>query len=231
MQRVVPRASSPHLELCMEKREKVKTEMQRGGLEARGTSGWLEARGPGGPVHAGWRSRGYLPHFDSNAIVQHIVFRLADALPRRITGDLGHCPKRLKLTKIDEALDKGSGMHLLAQPPVAEIVENVLLHFDSSRYRLFAWCVMPTHVHVLAEQLEGYPLSQVIHSWKSFSANAANRKLQRRGAFWAPEYYDRFMRDADQFETTHAYIENNPVAAGLCSAAQEWRFSSASKRR
>jgi hypothetical protein len=30
---------------------------------------------------AGWRSRGYLPHFDREGLYQFITFRLADALP------------------------------------------------------------------------------------------------------------------------------------------------------
>ena len=216
--KLVARASSPHFELYMEERKKA----EGCGLEARDTRG---------KVHAGWRSRGYLPHFDSHGVVQHVVFRLADALPGQIIADIERYPEALKLAKIDEVLDKGCGLRLLADPSAAEIVEQILLRFDGKRYRLFAWCVMPTHVHVLAEQMEGYPLSRVIHSWKSFSANVANNKLGRSGAFWAPEYYDRFMRDGDQFDTTRAYIENNPVAAGLCSTAQEWRFSSAWKGR
>ena len=86
---------------------------------------------------------------------------------------------------------------------------------------------MPTHVHVLAEQMFGYPLSQVVQAWKSFSAHAANKILAQKKPFWAPEYYDRYMREETQFETAPAYIENNPVAAALCAAPGDWRYSSA----
>lgn len=34
--------------------------------------------------HRGWYSRGYLPHFDSPHIIQHITYRLADSLPRAV---------------------------------------------------------------------------------------------------------------------------------------------------
>ena len=30
----------------------------------------------------GWHSRGYLPHFDSQDVVQFVTFRLADSLPQ-----------------------------------------------------------------------------------------------------------------------------------------------------
>lgn len=38
---------------------------------------------PGAPrsVPRGWYSRGYMPHFDSQHVVQHVTFRLADSLP------------------------------------------------------------------------------------------------------------------------------------------------------
>jgi hypothetical protein len=37
--------------------------------------------------HAGWRSRGYLPHLDAADVVQHIVLRLADSLPARLRDE------------------------------------------------------------------------------------------------------------------------------------------------
>jgi REP element-mobilizing transposase RayT len=159
--------------------------------------------------------------------VQHIVVRLADALPASTVAALDRLLPARRHEEIVRALRDGHGGRALADPRAAEIVERALLHFDGARYRLLAWCVMPTHVHALIAQIEGYPLSAVAHSWKSFTANAANRALGRSGRFWAPEYYDRFMRDERQLEATRAYVENNPVAAGLCAKPEDWRFSSA----
>src|SRR5205085_5858760 len=94
-------------------------------------------------------------------------------------------------------------------------------------YSLIAWCVMPTHVHVLVELRSNERLERVAHSWKSYTAKLANRILRRRGSFWAPEYFDRYMRDDQHLATTLAYIEANPVKAGLCKNPSDWRFSSA----
>ena len=41
------------------------------------------------------------------------------------------------------------------------------------------------------------------------------------------DYFDRYVRDAKHFANAIAYIENNPVKAGLVKTAREWRFSSA----
>ena len=105
-----------------------------------------------------------------------------------------------------------------------------LLRFDGDRYALIAWCVMPNHVHLLIETWVGHPLDRVVHSWKSYTAHAANRLLRRGGAFWAPEYFDRYMRDEAHFAATVAYVENNPVRAGLCGDAAHWLLSSAVHR-
>lgn len=154
--------------------------------------------------HAGWRSRGYLPHCDGAALLQHIVFST-------VCSDSGAETK----------------LRLLASVSAATIVEQTLLHFDGERYRLLAWCVMPTHVHVVAEQIEGWPLAHVVHSWKSFTANGVNRALGRSGRVWMREYFDRYMRDNDHLGATIYYVEQNPVDAGLAKRAELWPWSSA----
>lgn len=77
---------------------------------------------------------------------------------------------------------------------------------------------------------EGHRLDRIIHSWKSFTAHRANRLLSRNGTFWAPEYFDRYMRDEQHLAATLAYIEGNPVKIGLCPEPVDWRYSSARHR-
>ena len=107
---------------------------------------------------------------------------------------------------------------------------DALKHFDGERYHLHAWCVMPNHVHVLVTPLGRHTLSSIVHSWKSHTANRANKRLGRRGAVWMPEYFDRAVRDERHFIAAVEYIENNPVQAGLCEQATDWEWSSAGDR-
>ena len=111
--------------------------------------------------------------------------------------------------------DAGHGACWLRDPRIGALVEGALLHFDGQRYRLLAWCVMPNHVHALAEMISGFPLSKVLHSWKSFTANEANKILNRQGELWQRDYRDRHIRNAEHFEKAIRYIERNPVEAGL----------------
>jgi len=191
----------------------------------------LGARPPGSDE---WRSRGYLPHFDAPGLVQSITFRLDDALPAEVVAHLKHehggQPDSVKRQRLEAYLDAGHGCCHLLIPKVARLVEDALLHFDGRRYRLLEWVLMPNHVHVLVETLEGYPLSGVVQSWKSFTAKEANRLLGREGAFWQPEYFDRAIRDERHLSAVTRYIRGNPVIAGLVTAESSWLFGSARRR-
>jgi REP element-mobilizing transposase RayT len=110
-------------------------------------------------------------------------------------------------------------------------VEQALLAFDGERYKLWAWCIMPNHVHCLFEMTTGNRLGDIIKSWKSYTAIRANRILRHDGPFWQRDYFDRYMRNEEQMARTIDYIEGNPVQAGLCREPVEWRWSSARFRR
>jgi REP element-mobilizing transposase RayT len=175
--------------------------------------------------HKGWHSRHYLPHFDSQDIVQFVTFRLADSLPAEAVQRLKAADRPETLRH--EMLDQGWGACWLGLEPIARLVENAFLEFDGTRYRLHAWTIMPNHVHVLFTVLPGARLGTTVGSWKRFTARHANRLLRRSGEFWQTEYWDRFVRDERHFAAVEDYIDRNPVKAGLVAAAESWPFGSA----
>jgi REP element-mobilizing transposase RayT len=85
-------------------------------------------------------------------------------------------------------------------------------------------------VHTMIEMFEGFPLPRVLHSWKSYTSKEINKILSTEGQLWFEEYHDRFIRDERHFHASVAYIENNPVKAGLCREAGDWVFSSAKRK-
>ena len=193
----------------------------------------------GTPAIPGWHSRGYLPHFDQPGMVQSITFRLADSVPAdviehwrdelQLMGDeAADDPRCAELReRIEKYADQGKGACWLKDPAIGEIVETALLHFDTQRYRLLSWCVMPNHVHALIETQDGHPLGNIVQSWKSYTAKECNRQLGRKGELWMPDYFDRYVRDANHFHKAMEYIVNNPVKAGLCEKPEGWKWSSA----
>ena len=183
---------------------------------------------------AGWRSRGYLPHFEGGEIAQTINLRLADSLPKRVLERWNQEFTRDRTVaapvvreRTERYLDQGYGSCALRDVRVAQMVQDALLHFDSERYWLSAWVVMPNHVHLLLTPNSLWPLSRITKLFKSYTAHQANRILDLHGQFWMEDYFDRYVRDHKHFTNAITYIENNPVKAGLCEKACDWKFSSA----
>ncbi len=124
-----------------------------------------------------WHSRGYLPHFESPYLPQHVTFHLADSLPKTVLQELEAELKTLPAEKRDverrkrvEAwIDAGHGSCVLREPNIAEIVQRSLLTFDSARYRLLAWVIMPNHVHVLFQPINGWTVAKIVAAWKKFT--------------------------------------------------------------
>ncbi len=182
--------------------------------------------------HKGWHSRGYPPHFDQPGLVQSLTFRLADSLPARVRERLGGENDEVQFSRqVERALDNGYGACHLRNPRVAEMVENALLHFDEERYRMLAWVIMPNHVHCVFEMREGFPLSGLLHSWRSFTAHEAAKIVSFDPPFWWDDYFDRYVRDYDHYQNVVFYIHRNPVSAGLCDQPEDWRWSSAHRKR
>src|SRR4029079_5894564 len=95
------------------------------------------------------------------------------------------------------------------------------------RYQLHAFVVMANHVHMLVTPTVAS--TKWLGPLKGYTAHHANRILGRAGHFWQDESYDHLVRSGAEFERIRAYIENNPVSAGLVGAAEDFRWSSAGK--
>lgn len=183
------------------------------------------------------RQGSYLPHWTKGASIYSVTFRLSDSLPisvveswiaerdniiqtaRQMNRPLSREEnKRLRYLfseKVDKHMDAGHGACWMKQDEVAGIAAGALQHFDGQRYYLFAWCVMPNHVHVVVQPRPGHELPEILHSWKSFTANQANKALKRTGTFWQPEYYDHLIRDERDLAHSIQYVLDNPARARL----------------
>jgi REP element-mobilizing transposase RayT len=190
------------------------------------------------------RDRGHLPHWEAATATYFVTFRLADSLPQEALKGILFARKDIPLTaaqmgrqisqserkrlvklhahRIEKYLDAGAGACFLRNAAVANVVADSLQQFDGTRYRLFAWCVMPNHVHVVFRMIAGNTLAGILHSWKSYSAKRANQILHRSGELWQREYYDRLVRDVSEFHRAVQYVVDNPKRAGLKNWPWVW---------
>jgi REP element-mobilizing transposase RayT len=186
-----------------------------------------------------------LPHWQCDRGVYHISFRLADSIPKSTreqwirerefwvaqakqfgTEFLEETERKLQYLfseKIEKYLDAGYGQCYLKQFVIAKLVADSLTHFDGRRYCLHAWCIMPNHVHIIAEPMPGHDLLSIIHSWKSYTAHQANKVLGLSGAFWQPDAYNHIIRSKKEYDFQVEYVWENPEKIGFVEWQWRWK--------
>ncbi|MCB0773884.1 MAG: DEAD/DEAH box helicase family protein, partial [Flavobacteriales bacterium] len=175
-----------------------------------------------------------LPHWHQPGVYCSVTWRMGDSLPREVLEEwtaerdawLRQHPEpwteAIELEyfdrfsrRMDKWLDAGKGSCPFRDPSLARIVGDTLQHFDGQHFELVSYVVMPNHVHVLFRPMGEHTVSEIVKSWKSFSAREVNKRLGKTGALWMDEYWDRLIRNEDHFEQVCDYIRNNPAESGL----------------
>jgi len=179
-----------------------------------------------------------LPHWHPEGQALFITWRLYGSLPKEVARSIEKYKenkKKLSAGKAfrdaDRLLDCAeSGPLWLKDPRIAKCVVDSLRRGDAelNHYQLHAFVVMANHVHALLTPLVA--VRRITNGIKGVTSREANRTLRRTGQpFWQVESYDHWVRNEDEFARIRAYIENNPVAAGLVARAEDWEWSSAKK--
>jgi REP element-mobilizing transposase RayT len=202
-----------------------------------------------------------LPHWDKPAAAYFVTTCLHGSIPAKGLLDIASRRQELSrrprpetmplpewkrdnwkrlLARIDGWLDNEPANRSPADPKLAAVVADAVLHFAGTRLELYAFVVMPSHYHWLFRPLESWvdgladprtPRERITYSVNRFSATRGNRLMQRIGPFWLGESYDHWVQDVDELERIIGYIEVNPVKAGLTQRPEEFQFSSARLRR
>lgn len=92
--------------------------------------------------------------------------------------------------------------------------------------RVLAYCLMPNHVHLVAVPEDEVALAVVLRRTHGRYAQYFNARKQRSGHLWQNRFY------SCPLERTHllnalAYVERNPVRAGMVSCPEGYEWSSA----
>lgn len=198
---------------------------------------------------SGFHSRGVLPHLKREGRRYFVTFRQAGTLPKEVLlrfkqerdTIVQHARAakrpltwheqqelfRWYSSRVDKHLDAGHGICYLRNAELADLVAGAIRFFDGQRYELHAWVVMPNHAHVVVWPMPGHILSEILHSWKSYTSHEINKRLPTKAVpFWQNESYEHLIRDDDDLHRCCHYTHMNPVNAGLCARPEDWKWSS-----
>lgn len=159
----------------------------------------------------------------------------------------------LRQAIVDDRTNQGRGvMPRMARVVVPEYPHHVtqrgnrrqrvfLRKGDGSRYlrfvhsacrdtgtRVLAYCLMPNHVHFVMVPAHEDGLRAAMADAHRRYTRSVNFREGWRGHLWQERFHS-FVMDASHLHAAVPYVENNPVRAGLCVDAVEWRWSSAAE--
>ena len=184
-------------------------------------------------VHTMRFRRGKLPHWEVEGGRYFITVRLADSLPDEVVQRLQEIHRTLAQIEsasdqfaalqrqyfrtMEKYLDAGTGSCALRGLHSAEAVVTELAALSEWAVDAPHFTIMPNHWHALL-----VPRAECVHSLDQIKKRIKGRTAKRlrsivggSGSVWQREWFDRWMRDDSDWEKTVAYIQNNPVKAGL----------------
>ena len=190
-------------------------------------------------------SRRNLPHWKQEGKLYFVTWRLADSLPQEQLAQLetdraawmrkyGDKPikdmspglkeewYKLFHRRVQRWLDAGYGSCILRRPEAQRIMIAAFNHFDGKRYRMGSFAIAANHVHVLVAPYPGFDLSGVLHSWKSFTANAINKATESSGRLWMDENFDRLVRGPEHLERIEDYIARHVDQGAYVERRDNW---------
>jgi len=110
-------------------------------------------------------------------------------------------------------------------PKICDDFLNILRSNAATHsFAIHAYCLMPDHVHLLAEGLQ--PQSDLVQFMRAIKMKTSMPFERKTGkALWQKKFYDHILRNSDSPDAVARYIWTNPVRANLCQRPEEYPFS------
>lgn len=101
---------------------------------------------------------------------------------------------------------------------------------DASPIELFAFCLMPNHLHLLLRTPEESDMSAFMHRLTMTHALRLRgwRGTRGRGAVYQSRFRASLVANDSYFYRAVRYVERNPVRANFVERVEDWMWSSAS---
>ncbi len=93
-------------------------------------------------------------------------------------------------------------------------------------FKLYAYCVMPNHFHLLLEIEPVEDLSELMKRINQTYAIYFNNKYSTCGHLWQGRYKSMIITMDDYLVDCIHYIEFNPIRAGMVARPEDYKWSS-----
>lgn len=92
--------------------------------------------------------------------------------------------------------------------------------------QIIAYCLMPTHIHLVLKQLQENGISDYMKNVLNSYTRFFNSKHKRKGPLWEGRFKNVSVDKDEQLLHLTRYIHLNPVTAQLINMPEKWEYSS-----
>ncbi|MCM8799613.1 MAG: transposase [Candidatus Omnitrophica bacterium] len=104
---------------------------------------------------------------------------------------------------------------------------KILRHYKKKyRFKLYAYCLMPNHVHLILEVENSKNLSKIMQGINLSYTIYFNKKYQKVGHLWQGRYKSKIIQKDKYLIDCIEYVELNPVRSGLVENPFDYPWSS-----
>lgn len=92
--------------------------------------------------------------------------------------------------------------------------------------QIIAYCVMPTHIHLVLKQLTENGISIYMNNILNSYTRYFNISRKRKGPLWETRFKNILVETDEQLLHLTRYLHLNAVTAGLADYPEDWAYSS-----
>jgi putative transposase len=92
--------------------------------------------------------------------------------------------------------------------------------------KLFAYCLMPSHFHMVVLPARAEQLSKWMQWVMTSYVRRYHHDYGTKGHLWQGRFKSFIVQQDEHLLRVMGYVESNPVRAGLVNSAKEWYWSS-----
>lgn len=119
---------------------------------------------------------------------------------------------------------KFSAFLLLAEDSKSETLQAI--SNSPKLVKILAFCIMPTHVHLVLEQQEENGITKFMHTVLMSYSHYFNKQYNRKGPLWESRFKTVHVESDEQLLHLTRYVHLNPVTIQLVNSPNEWKYSS-----
>jgi REP element-mobilizing transposase RayT len=101
---------------------------------------------------------------------------------------------------------------------------QLLRHAERHGWTIHAYCLMPNHYHVIVEATQA-GLSHGMQRLLTRYAKRFNERYDQHGHVVQGRFSSYVIETAEHFDNALAYVEANPMNAGLCGEDDRWPWA------